>query len=103
MQYSLFVGSGNFITNNILTNVIDFAAPIVGIALIIFCVLQAFQIFKGSDTASVKKMVNGVIILLFLLGIMYAAGSFEVYGRAFQHITNNIIDKGAKDAGKIVG
>ena len=100
---NLPVTGGNFITNNILTNIIDFCAPVVGIALVIFCIFQAFQIFRGSETASVKKLVSGVVILLFLLGIMYAAGSFETYGRAFQNITDSIIEQGGEDASKIVG
>lgn len=97
------VTGGGYITNNILTNFIDFCAPIVGIALIIFCVIQAFQIFRGAEGASVKKMVSGVVILLFLLGIMFAAGSFETYGKAFQNITDGIINQGAENANDIIG
>ena len=95
--------TGNFTTTNILHNFIDFCAPIVGIALIIFCLVQAFQIFRGSESASFKKMAVGVVVLLFLLGIMYAAGSFESYGRAFQSITDTIINEGVQDAGNIIG
>lgn len=100
---TLPVTGGSFTTTNILTNFINFCAPLVGIALIIFCLIQAFQIFKGSETASFKKMANGVIVLLFLLGIMYAAGSFETYGKTFQGLTNTIINEGAEDAGNIIG
>lgn len=94
---------GGFITNNILTNLISFLAPVVGIALVIFCVIQAFKIFRGDESGSVKKMIMGVVLLLFLLGVMYAAGSFETYGEAFRGLTDTIIEEGADNAGDILG
>lgn len=96
-------GGGGYLTNNILTNLINFLAPVVGIALVIFCVVQAFKIFRGDESGSVKKMICGVLLLLFLLGIMYAAGSFQTYGEAFQGLTDSIINQGAGDAGDIIG
>ena len=95
--------TNGFITNTVLKNLIDFCAPIIGIALVIFCVVQGVQIFRGSDGGSVKKLVTGVILLLFLLGIMYAAASFSTYGNAFKNVTDSIINQGASDAGSIVG
>lgn len=97
------VTGGGYITNNILNNLINFLAPVVGIALVVFCVFQGFQIFKGSETASVKKLVLGVALLLFILGVMYAAGSFESYGNLFKGVTDSIIQQGGQDAGSIVG
>jgi hypothetical protein len=93
----------NFITNNILTNLINFCAPVVGIALVIFCLVQAFKIFTGNENASVKKLVSGILILLFILGVMFAAGSFQAYGELFKGLTDTIINKGAGDAGDIIG
>ena len=72
----------NFITNNILTNLINFCAPVVGIALVIFCLVQAFKIFTGNENA---------------------AGSFQAYGELFKGLTDTIINKGAGDAGDIIG
>jgi hypothetical protein len=94
-------GTG-FITNNILTNLINFLAPVVGICLVIFCVVQAVKIFSGSETGSVKKLIGGVLILLFIIGIMYAAGSFQAYGNLFKNLTDTIITDGAGDAEKIL-
>ena len=95
--------AGGFITNNILTNLINFLAPVLGIALVIFCVVQGWQIFTGGNGSSVKKLISGVLVIFCLLGIMYAAGSFDSYGKLFQSVTDSIINKGSKDAGKIVG
>ena len=92
-----------FITNTILQNLINFLAPVVGIALVIFCAVQAFKIFSGSETGSVKKLITGVLILLFIIGIMFAAGSFETYGNFFKGLTDTIITEGAGDAGDILG
>lgn len=92
-----------FTTNTILQNLINFLAPVVAIALVLFCVVQAFKIFSGDETGSVKKLVTGVLILLFIIGIMYAAGSFDTYGNFFKGLTDTIIQKGAGDAGEIIG
>ena len=92
-----------FITNTILQNLINFLAPVVAIALVIFCVVQAFKIFSGSETGSVKKLITGVLILLFIIGIMFAAGSFETYGNLFKGLTNSVIEEGVGDAGNILG
>lgn len=92
-----------FITNTILKNLIDFLAPVVGIALVVFCVVQAFHIFKGSEGSSFKKLLSGVGVLLLILGIMYAAGSFDTYGKSFKNLTNSVITSGAGNATKIVG
>lgn len=95
--------TSNFITNNILTNLINFLAPVLGIALVIFCVIQGVQIFSGRDGSSVKKLISGVLIIFFLLGLMYAAGSFASYGKLFQSITDGMIQKGTTDANSIIG
>lgn len=92
-----------FITNTILQNLINFCAPILGIVLIIFCIIQGWKIFRGNEGSSVKGLVSGVLLILFLLGIMFAAGSFETYGRAFEGLTNTLIEDGAENAARIVG
>lgn len=92
-----------YITNTILQNLINFLAPVVAIALVVFCVVQAFKIFSGSESGSVKKLITGVLILLFIIGVMYAAGSFETYGKAFQGLTDTVITEGAGNAGDILG
>lgn len=97
------ITEGQYITNTILTNLINFLAPVVGIALVIFCVFQGFKIFKGSEGASIKKLIIGVLVLLFIIGIMFAAGSFETYGKAFQGIADSVITSGSGDANNIVG
>ena len=93
---------GNYMTNSILNNLINFLAPVVGIALIVFCVIQAFKIFSGSEGGSVKKLVSRTIMLLFILGIMYAAGSFHQYGQFFKGITDSVITRGVQDADDIL-
>lgn len=86
-----------YITNSVLENLINFLGPVVGIALIIFCVIEAFKILSGNAVGSVKNLITGTLILLFILGIMYTAGSFDTYGKFFQNITDNIITRGTED------
>ena len=102
-QTTVILASGGFITNNILTNLINFLAPVIGIALVIYCVIQGLKIATGNENASVKKMVSGVLIILFILGVMYAAGSFESYGKLFKNVSNTAIEKTAKDGNSIIG
>lgn len=97
------VGGKTFITENILVNLINFLAPVVAIALIIFCVIQAFKIFKGSEGASFKGMLQGMAVLFVLLGVMYAAGSFEMYGETMRGAVDKLIEGGGKDASNILG
>lgn len=92
-----------YITNQILQNLINFLAPVVAIALVIFCVVQAFKIFSGNENGSVKKLISGTLILLFIIGIMFAAGSFESYKEIFQGLTDSIITEGGGDAQDILG
>lgn len=92
-----------YITNTILQNLINFLAPIVAIALVIFCVFQGVQIIRGAEGASWGKFLGGVAFILIILGIMYAAGSFESYGNAFKGVADSVINSAAQDTGNIVG
>lgn len=91
-----------FVTNKILQNLISFLAPVVGIAILLFCLVQAFKIFGGRENGSPKKLICGVLLLFFILGIMYTAGSFDTYGHLFSNLTNDIIDNAASDANNIL-
>ena len=99
----MILAETEFITNIFLRNLINFLAPVVAIALVVFGVIQAFHIFKGDEKASVKKLICGVLILLFILGIMYAAGSFQTYGEAFKGLTDKAITSTSDDASTIMG
>ena len=90
-----------FITNTLLTNIINFCAPIVGICLVVFVLMQGFKVYKGQ--AEVKGLVTGVLLILFILGIMYAAGSFETYGNAFKGVTDSAINSVGSDASSLIG
>ena len=92
-----------YITNTILNNLINFLAPVVAIALVVFCVFQGVQIIRGAENASWGKFVGGVAFILIILGIMFAAGSFDSYGNAFKGVADSVINSGANDAGQIVG
>lgn len=92
----------NYLTNTILTNVIAFLAPVIGIAIVIFCVIQGFKLLKGQPGASIKSLLIGVGVLLLILGIMYVAGSFDTYGTLFKGATDNVIQNAGKDVENIV-
>lgn len=87
----------------ILNNLITFLAPLIGIAIVVFCVIQGFKLLKGQQGGSIKSLLTGVGVLLLILGIMYAAGSFDTYGKLFKGTTDKIITEVGNDAGNIVG
>lgn len=91
------------ITENILTGLISFLAPVVAIALVIFCVIQGFKLLKGSESGSVGKLVMGALLILFILGIMYLAGSYETYGELFKGLTGDVVSELGDNAGTIIG
>lgn len=93
----------SFTTETILTNVIAFLSPVVGIAIVVFCVIQAFKLFKGAEGASVKKLLIGVGILFLLLGIMALAGSFDTIATLFKDVVNTAVSKGTGDATNMLG
>lgn len=93
---------GGYITNNILNNAINFLAPLVGLALVIFVFVQGWKIVSGNETGSVKKLVSGVLLLLFILGIMFAAGSFDTYGNLFKSITDTAVQEGGSNINDIL-
>lgn len=95
--------SDGFITNSILTNLISFLAPVLGIALVIYSVIQGFKLFQGAQGASLGKLLGGIATILFLLGVMYAAGSFEAYGRLFQGVTDNVVNQFGDDTNNVLG
>ena len=92
-----------FITNTILQNLINFLAPLVAIFMVVFCVMQGIQIAKGGANGSVKTLVTGILLFLFVIGLMYAAGSFETYGKLFQSLADTLINQTQENAGNIVG
>lgn len=102
-MYHLLPVTEGYITNTILTNIINFLAPVVGIAMVIFCVIQAFKIFKGSEGASVKSLIIGIALLLFILGIMFAAGSFQTYGNIFKGVTDSAVQGVGNNAKEVLG
>ena len=91
------------ITKNILDNLVAFLAPIIGIAMIIFCIVQGFKIAKGDDNGSVKKLLMGIAFLLLIAGIMYSAKSIDEYGKLFKGTTDKVINQGGNDVKSIVG
>ena len=88
-------------TDNILKNLIAFLAPIVAIALLIFLIVQAVKLVKGSSTF--KTLICGALVFFFILGLMYACGSYNTYGQLFNSLTNKAITMGTNDLNGIIG
>lgn len=90
------------LTGNVLNGLVAFLGPVVAIALVIFCVVQGFQIIKGNQGGSVGKLVAGVVLILFILGIMYLAKSWDTYATMFSDLTSGAMEQFENDAGTIL-
>jgi type IV secretory pathway VirB2 component (pilin) len=97
----MLADTSGFITNTILKNLINFLAPVGGIALLVFVVVQSVKLIRGEG--SLKKLLSGVGLILLCLGLMYAAGSFSTYGQIFSGAADKVIQQGGKDVGTMVG
>lgn len=78
-------------TAEILTNLIAFLGPVIGIFLVIFCIVQGAKLLKGGEGGSIKALITGVFMFLFILGIMYTTKSYEVYGQIFADTSSNVM------------
>ena len=90
------------ISDNILSGLLAFLAPLVGVAMLVFCVIQGFKLAKGVEGASVKKLVGGVALFLFILGLMYLTGSYKTLGDLFKNFTDKAITGVANDGTNII-
>lgn len=93
---------GGSLTGNVLNGLVAFLGPVVAIALVIFCVVQGFQIIKGNNGGSVGKLVMGIVLILFILGVMYLAKSWETYAEMFSGLTSDAMTQFNTDAGTIL-
>jgi len=89
-----------FITNTVLQNLITFLAPVVAIGLVIFVVVMSIKKISGKST--VKEIIGGALFFLLMLGLMYAAGSFQIYGNLFKNVVNGAITNVSGDANTIL-
>ena len=91
------------ITSTILKNLIAFLAPVVAIFLVLFCVFQGGKLIKGSENGSVKKLIGGIVLFFFILGVMYAAGSFDTYATMFSNFAGSAVNQIGENATTIIG
>ena len=90
------------VSQNILNGLVAFLVPLVGVAMLIFCVIQGYKLLKGADGASAKKLIGGVVAFLFIVGLMYLTKSFPTLGKTFSSFTNKTITKTTKDGTGII-
>ena len=90
-------------TQGILNQIINFLLPVVGIALVIFCVVQAFKLFSGSASGSVKKLITGVVLLLAIAGIMVFAGTITEIRDSLSGLVSGGVNNLTEDVGTIIG
>lgn len=92
--------TGGFITNTFLKNLIDALAPLVAIALVIFLVITSIAAWRGNKDW--KGVFLGALFFFVILGLMFAAGSFETYGKLFQVFVDNALNKAGENANNLL-
>ena len=89
-------------TSNTMTNFVKWAgtigAAIIAIILIYSITKDSFEYIKGSGSASIFKIITKVIFLMFMIGIIVVAQSYQSWmGQAA-----DIANKGTNLVGDIV-
>lgn len=69
-----------------------FAGGVVALFLIIGLVQDGIGYAKGSGDASVLKIVGKVLFLILIIGLIYAAVSYDALGQKGQAVANKVID-----------
>lgn len=77
-----------FLTN-VLAEVITWCAAIGGIVLVIFLIKDIIGLAKGDG--SIAKVAVKVLCIFFIIGVMYAAGSFETFGKIFENLFEAVL------------
>lgn len=91
-MHQLFLDTAPLASQKILENLVSLLAPVVGIVIILFCVLEGTKLLKGNENGSVKKLISGLVILFFLIGVMYATKSINTWGDLFQKSVNTAVN-----------
>lgn len=73
----------------VLDVVIAWGGAIVAIILVIFLVKDAIRYKNGQ--ISVGKVLMESLILIVIIGIIFAAGGFDTFGRIFENVTKEVI------------
>ena len=74
---------------NVLNELITWAAAIAMIVFVFFLIRDVIRIIRGEST--ILKVVINIICVLFLVGVMYAAESFETFGKTFKGFFEDVI------------
>jgi len=74
---------------NVLNELITWAAAIAMIVFVFFLVRDIIKVIRGEST--ILKVGINIICVLFLVGVMYAAGSFETFGKIFKGFFENVV------------
>lgn len=90
-----------YTTEKILLNIIHFLAPIVALGLVIFLVIQSWKLVKG-NSSTVKSLITGIIFFIFIIGVMFAAGSFRTYGDMVNDLVQRGVEYARKDINSII-
>jgi hypothetical protein len=73
----------------ILTTVITWCGAIGMIVVVVFLVKDIGAVIKGEK--SISSVLIKVLCVFVILGIMYAAGSFQTFGKIFQNIFSSVV------------
>lgn len=82
------MGGGN-IAISFLQTMIMWTAPIGMLVLITFLIKDVVGITKGQ--ANIGKVVIKVICVFLIVGVMFAAGSFQKWGKMFGNVVDKVV------------
>lgn len=73
----------------ILQTTIVWCTAIAAIVFVVFIVKDIIDIAKGQS--SIGKVLMKCLCVFVIIGIMYSAGSFEIFGKMFGNVFENVV------------
>lgn len=90
---------GDNLASRMLETLIMWTAPIAMIVLIIFLIKDVKDVMSGQG--AIGKIIVKIVCVLLLVGVMFAAGSFESFGKVFQGVVEDVVtEENLPDIGK---
>lgn len=82
------MGEENLATN-VLTTLVSWCGAIGAIVLVVFLIKDIISLTKGDS--NILSVIWKVICIFLVIGIMFALGSFEVFGQMFANFFEGVV------------
>lgn len=100
---SLLFAEGSGALSGILKNLANIVVTVIAIVGIIFIIKHAAAVMKGTDGASIGKVVTAVLVTCFLCGMVYTVANIDKIKGAFSAASDKSVTVAGQVAGEALG